>query len=301
MSTRLESRESPPMRARDHLPEIAPGASAPGTLVRIRPSSGWSIPNLREVWDRRELLLNLANRDVKLRYKQTALGIAWVILQPLLPAVIFAFVFGLVVRVSTGTVPYILFVFSGFMTWNLIQRVTLQAGSSLIVNAQLISKTYFPRILLPLAAVPVALLDFLIALGLMAGLMLIYRAPPGPGLLLLPVWIGLLLVLVLGIGLIAASLAVRYRDVQHALPILMPMLMYLSPIAYPATMVPARWQPFYNLNPLVSALEAVRWSVLGIGELHWANLSYTAAVAAVALVAGLISIKRVEGKIADVI
>jgi lipopolysaccharide transport system permease protein len=225
----------------------------------------------------------------------------WVVLQPLMPAVIFAFVFGVVVRVSTGPVPYLLFTFAGFMTWNLFQRVILQAGNCLVLNGQLISKTYFPRILLPLAAVPVALLDFLVATVLMAGLMLYYKTAPWMGIFLLPVWIGLLLVLVVGIGLIAASLAVRYRDVQHALPILMPMLMYLSPIAYPASMVPRRVQPFYNLNPLVSILEAVRWSVLGIGELHWGYLAYTATVASVALVVGLMSIKRVEGKIADVI
>lgn len=301
MSTGLESRESASLHVKERVPEEPARASSPEIHVRLRASSGWSIPNLREVWDRRELLLNFADRDVKLRYKQTALGIAWVVLQPLVSSAIFAFVFGLVVKVSTGPVPYLLFAFSGFMTWNLVQRIIMQAGSCLVTNAQLISKTYFPRILLPLAAAPVALLDFLVGLGVMSILMLFYKTPPGRGLLLLPVWITLVLALALGIGLIAGSLAVRYRDVQHAIPLLLPMLMYLSPIAYPASMVPPRWQPIYNLNPLVSILEAVRWSVLGVGELHWAYLGYTAVVAAVVLVVGLISIKRVEGKIADVI
>ena len=270
-------------------------------LLSIRPSTGWSALDLSSVWHFRDLLLALAGRDVKLRYKQTALGVAWVVLQPLLAAGIFSFVFGLLAKMPSDGKPYFLLSFAGLLGWNLFNNIVAKSSICLVGNAQLVSKVYFPRLVLPLSTIPSALIDFAIALGMMAVLMVLYRTPPGWGLLLLPAWVMLILTLSAGIGLWTAALTVSYRDVQYILPVFLQMLLYGSPAAYSLSAVPARWLALYNLNPLASVLEGFRYSLLNTNPPRWEFVLYSAAVSAVVLLSGAVAFKRMERKFADVI
>ncbi|HTW94783.1 MAG TPA: ABC transporter permease [Tepidisphaeraceae bacterium] len=284
---------------------IEPGSALPRAVLRIEASSGWSAVNVREIWQFRDLLLSLAGRDLKLRYKQTALGVIWVVLQPLLAAGVFSFVFGTVAGLPSDGKPYFLFSYAGLLGWNLFANTLSKCSTCLVGNSQLISKVFFPRLVLPLSTVPSVLIDFVVALGMMIVLMLIYRIAPTPALLLLPVWMAALLMLALGIGLCAASLTVSYRDVQYILPVVIQILLYASPVAYKLSyalkkLKPAA-RPFYLLNPLCAPLEAFRWSFLrGDRPAMW-PLGYSIGAAIVTFIVGAYAFKRMERKFADVI
>ncbi|MCC6730591.1 MAG: ABC transporter permease [Chthonomonadales bacterium] len=267
----------------------------------IRPASGWQAVNLREIWRFRDLLLTLAGRDVKLRYRQTALGAIWVVLQPLVGAGIFSFVFGRVAKLPSDGVPYFLFSYAGLLGWNAFSATLTKSSQSLVGNAGLVSKVYFPRLVLPLSSVPSVLIDFAVALGMMAALMCLNGVAPHWGLLLLPVWLAVLLGLALGMGLIFSALMVTYRDVMHVLPVLTQMLLYASPVAYAVSAVPERLRSVYLLNPLSGLLEAFRWSLLGTGHLRPAYVAYSAGFTLVVLAAGAFSFRRMERRFADVI
>src|SRR5437867_500864 len=230
--------------------------------VQIRPAGRWPRLSVGELWEFRDLLIVLAERDVKLRYKQTVLGIAWVVLQPLLAAGIFSVVFGAVAKLPSNGTPYFVFSYAGLLAWNAFATTLTKASGSMLGNSQLISKVYFPRIILPLSTVFSTLIDFAVAAILMAVLVVIQRIELHTGLALLPVWLFLVILMALGLGLVAGALAVRYRDVQHILPVLVPFLMYASPVGYAVSLVPERFRPVYWLNPLTGLLEAFRWSLL---------------------------------------
>ena len=266
-----------------HRPEAPAGPShadvpAPVPFLVIRPSRGWSALNLREVWQFRDLLMTLAGRDLKLRYKQTALGVIWVVLQPLMAAGVFSFVFGKVAKLPSDGIPYLLFSFAGLLGWNLFSNTLTKTSGCLIGNSQLISKVFFPRLVLPLSAVPSALVDFGVATGLLVVLMGVYRVAPGWGVLLAPLWIGVLLMIAMGIGLIAAALTVSYRDIQYILPVFTQILLYASPVAYSVSAVPANLRVFYYVNPLTAPLEALRASILGRPMPGMAGLAWSAAL-----------------------
>ncbi len=283
-------------------PHEAPAAPAKPWLV-IRPRSGWAALDLREVWRFRDLLLTLAMRDVKLRYRQTLLGAAWVVLQPVLGAAIFAFVFGLVAKLPSGGTPYFVFSYAGLAAWTAFQNTFTKAGGCLAQNANLVSKVYFPRLVLPLSTALGGALDFAISLGLLAVFLAVYGIAPGPALLLLPVWFALLTMLALGLGLAAAALSARYRDVQYILPVLLQLAMYASPVAYSLEVVPERWRGAYQLNPLAGLLEAFRWSLLGErapAPAAW-SLAVSAAAAAVVFLGGALLFRRAERGFADVL
>lgn len=272
----------------------------------IRPSSGWAALHLRQIWLYRDLLMTLAMRDVKLRYRQTALGAIWVVMQPLLAAGVLSFVFNRVANVPTGDMPPFLFSFVGMLAFTAFSSTLLKASASLVGNAQLVSKVFFPRLVLPLSTVLSTLVDFAVSLLMLCVLMLLYRIAPGVQLLLLPLWLGLILLLSLGCGLIAAALMVSYRDVQYVLPVVVNLLTFGSPVAYAASFaaskLPDGLQPFYFiLNPLAGLLEAFRWSVLGGGEVQWGYVAYSAVFALVLFVAGAFAFKKMERKFADVI
>jgi lipopolysaccharide transport system permease protein len=269
--------------------------------IRIRPSSGWSALDMPEAWKFRDLLFALAARDLKLRYKQTALGAIWVIIQPLMAAGVFSFVFGKVARLPSDGVPYLLFAFAGLLGWNLFSSTVTKCSACLTGNSQLISKVFFPRLLLPLSTVPSVLVDFAVAAGMMAVLMGIYGVVPGWGILLLPFWMAVLLMLALGVGLCAAALAVPYRDVQYIIPVFIQILLYASPIAYAVSAVPEHLRGFYLLNPLSAPLEAFRASLLHTAWPDWQSLAGAAVLSAVVFLIGLYSFKRMERKFADVI
>lgn len=273
----------------------------PKPYLTIRPTSGWAALNLREVWRFRDLLMSLAGRDLKLRYKQTALGVIWVVLQPLMAAGIFSFVFGKVAKLPSDGRPYFLFSFAGLLGWNLFNGVVSKSSTCLVGNAHLISKVYFPRLILPLSTVPSVMIDFAVAAGMMGVLMGIYRVPPTAAVMLLPVWMAILLLLALGIGLCTAALTVSYRDVQYILPVFLQVLLYASPIAYATSAVPENLRRWYLLNPLSGVLEGFRWSLLGTARPPMGAVVYAAAVAVGAFVIGAFSFKRMERKFADVI
>ena len=275
----------------------------PTPLLTIRPRSGWAALQVGEAWRFRDLLFSLAGRDVRLRYKQTALGVVWVVLQPLLAAAIFAFVFGKVARLDSGPIPYFLFSYAGLLAWNVFSTILTKSSTCLIGNAQLISKSYFPRVILPLSTVPSALIDFGVALAVLIVLMPVYGIIPDVRMLLLPAWLSLIVLLAVGCGLIASALTVSYRDVQYILPVITQLLLYASPVAYAVVAVPARFRFLYSLNPLSGLLEAFRWSLLGraAGVVGLGELAYCAAFSIAVFLAGVFFFNSMERRFADVI
>ena len=278
---------------------LAPATRKP--YLVIKPTSGWQALDLREIWQYRDLLMTLAMRDVKLRYRQTALGVVWVILQPLLGAAIFAFVFGRVAKLPSDGVPYFLFAYAGLLGWNAFSSTLTKASAVLVGSAHLVSKVYFPRIVLPQSTVFSTLIDFGVAFVLMVGLMVINHVVPTAALLLLPVWFLLIMMLAVALGLFASALTVTYRDVQYVMPVFVQMLLYASPVAYAVSVVPKEVRGYYFLNPVAGLLEAFRWSLLGRGHLNLGYVAYSAVVAITLLVAGAYSFKKMERRFADII
>jgi lipopolysaccharide transport system permease protein len=255
-----------------------------------------------ELWRFRDLLLTLGVRDLKLRYKQTALGIIWVVLQPLIAAGVFSFVFGKIAGLKAPNgMPYFLFCYAGQVAWSLFSSTLTKSSGCLIGNAQLISKVFFPRLILPLSTVPSVLVDFFVAAAMLAVMLLCYHVPVTWRMMILPVWIAMLLLMSLGVGLLASALTVTYRDVQYILPVALQILLYASPVGYPMQSVPARLRIWCILNPLTTPLEGFRWSILGSGQLQWQLILCSVFLAVGVFVIGLFTFKRMERRFADVI
>jgi lipopolysaccharide transport system permease protein len=267
----------------------------------IRPASKIGFFDVKEIWRYRELFYTLAVRDIQLRYKQTAFGVVWAILQPLLPAVIFAVIFGLFAKLPSNGSPYLLFVFTGTMIWNLFSQSITRAGNSLVGNASLISKVYFPRIVVPLSSIGAVIFDFLVTAVLLVAFMVLYKTPPTINLLFLPLFILLALVTAVGISLWLSALNVKYRDFMYAMPFLVQVWLYATPVVYASSLVPQKFQWIYSVNPAVGFVEGFRWSVLGKGTLTLAMVIISSSIAIVALVTGLIYFKSTERNFADVI
>lgn len=286
-------------------PETGTPIPAPDPYLKIRAPHGWAPLNLRDIWQFRDLLMALAGRDLKLRYKQTALGVLWVVLQPLMAAGVFSFVFGRIAQLPSYGLPYFVFSYAGLLGWNLFNGSLSKISGCLVGNSQLVSKIYFPRLVLPLSAVPSVLIDFGVALAMMVILMLAYHIRPTLGIISLPLWVGILLMLSLGVGLSTAALMVSYRDVAYILPVITQILMYASPIAYGLTYalkrIPPHYQTLYLMNPLAAPLEAFRASLLGTPWPPLLSLVYAAAASVGLFVAGALSFKIMERKFADVI
>jgi lipopolysaccharide transport system permease protein len=269
--------------------------------LTIEPSTGWSPLRLAQIWRYRDLLFSLAIRDVKLRYRQTALGVIWVVLQPLMAAAILSFVFGKVARLSSEGSPYFIFAFTGLLGWNVFNSTLTKASACLVGNSQLISKVYFPRMILPLSTVFSTLIDFAVALVLLAVMMAFAHIVPTPRLLLLPAWTFLLLMAAIGLGLYTSALIVEYRDLQYVIPVLLQFLLYASPVAYGLLEVPRPYRAIFHFNPLSGLLEAFRWSVLGKGDVHWPGVTYSFVSVTTLFVVGALSFKKMERRFADVI
>jgi lipopolysaccharide transport system permease protein len=280
---------------------ISDAATRRVPLIRIRAGVNGPLLNIRELTRHSELLLNLAARDIKVRYKQTVLGVLWVILQPLLAALIFSFVFGLLARMPSFGKPYVLFAFAGLLGWNLFSNAVSRASSAMISNGTLVTKVYFPREVLPFSTVLPVLLDFMVALSMMFVLMAIYGVWPGWGLLLVPLWVAVLLVMAVGIGLLAGAVMVRYRDVQHMIPMFLTLGLYASPVAWSVAVVPERYRLVYVLNPLSGLLEAFRWSLLGEGVLAAGSIIYATAFAVLTFWVGIKVFRHLERRFADVL
>ncbi|MBA2706716.1 MAG: ABC transporter permease [Gemmatimonadaceae bacterium] len=287
------------MTASARLAADNPQAAVRRPTVVIEPATGWSAINFRELWTYRDLLRILAGRDVKLRYKQTGLGITWVILQPVVAALIFTVMFGRFARLPSDGHPYIVFAFSGIIAWNYFAAVLQRAGNSLITDARLITKVYFPRLAIPLASTFSAMIDLAVSLGVMTVLMVIYGVAPTWRLLLLPVFIILTAVTATGVSLWLSALNVRYRDFVHAMPFMLQVWMLASPVAYATSIVPEKWRVLYGLNPAVAFVEGFRWSILGDSSVTPQMLMITSAVALVVFVGGAFFFRRVERGFAD--
>jgi homopolymeric O-antigen transport system permease protein len=270
-------------------------------LITIQPSGSWSKLNLGDLWTYRELLYFLTWRDLKVRYKQTILGVTWVIIPPLLITFIFTIFLGMLARVpSDPGVPYVLFVYVGILPWTFFTGAVTVSGGSLVSNANLITKVYFPRLIAPLSAIGGRLIDLGIALAILSGMMLYFRVGVTWKLLMLPGLVLLLTLLALGCGMLIAALNVRYRDVGLALPVIIQAWMYVSPILYPSRLVPDKWRWLYDLNPLVGIIDNFRASLFG-GAFNWYALAVSVAFSLILLVYSAYVFRRAEKSFADVI
>ena len=269
-------------------------------LVIIEPSKSWAPLNLRDLWTYRELLYFLIWRDVKVRYKQTAIGVLWVVMQPLLSTLIFTVFLGILVKVPSDGVPYPVFVFAGVLAWTFFSGAVTSSGNSLVGNSHLITKIYFPRFIIPIAAVGARLVDFAIAFVILAGMMIYYGVPPTRNLLLLPALVALITLFVLGVGMWTSALNVKYRDVGIVLPVLIQLWMFASPVVYPLSLVPEGWRKVYALNPLVGIITGFRAALLG-QEFHWTALALSTALTLALLVWAAYYFRRVERTFADIV
>jgi lipopolysaccharide transport system permease protein len=267
----------------------------------IRAGSTRASLNFKQIWLYRDLLFSLSGREIKLRYRQTALGVIWVVLQPLLGAGILSFVFNGIAKMPTdGANPFV-FTYAGLLTWNLFNATVTKGSGVLVGNASLISKVYFPRLCLPLATIFPILIDLGVALAMMALLMVINSVSVSLSILLWPIFVLITLTLGMGIGLIASSLMVTYRDIQHIVPVVLNLLLFGSPVAYSSKRVPEWAQGIYNLNPLVHLLEGSRYALVGVGQFKPFWILYSLVFSIVVFFIGLTCFRSMERKFADVI
>jgi lipopolysaccharide transport system permease protein len=269
-------------------------------LLTITPSRGWVALNLADVWAHRELLYFLTWRDIKIRYKQTALGALWAIIQPLFPMLIFTLFFGRLAKIPSDGIPYSIFAYAALLPWTYFASAVANSSSSIVGSSNLITKVYFPRMIIPAASVLAALLDFIIAFSLLALLMIWHRQPAHVSLLMLLPLIAILTVLALGIGLVFSGLTVKYRDIRFALPFLVQIWMFATPVIYPASLVPQNWRWVLALNPMTGVVEGFRSALFG-RQFAWGYLFYSALFAVGILIYAAYSFRRMERVFADLI
>ncbi len=269
-------------------------------LVIIEPSRGWVPLNLRDFWQYRDLLYILAMRDVRVRYKQTLLGAAWAIIQPLFTMLIFTLFFGKLAGMPSDDIPYPLFAYAGLLPWTFFANAVTGSGNSLVGNSNLITKIYFPRMIIPTASVAAGLLDFAIAFGLLVVLMVYYGVGLSLNILMLPVLVLLTSLLAIGVGMWMSALNVKFRDVRYALPFLIQLGMFATPIIYPASLVPAKWRWLLALNPLTGQIEAYRAAFFN-KPFDWTALGISAALTLAILFYAAFTFRRMERSFADVI
>jgi lipopolysaccharide transport system permease protein len=274
---------------------------APVSSIVIRPSKGLFHLDLGAIWPYRELLYFLAWREIKVRYKQTALGAVWAILQPLLIMVIFTVVFGNFAKIPSDGLPYPLFAYTALLPWEYFSQAISRSGVSLVSDANLIRKIYFPRLIIPLAAVVTPLVDFFLSFLILLGMMVWFRVMPTWGLMALPLFLLLALLTALSAGLWLSALNVRYRDVRYTIPFLTQIWMYASPIAYPVSLIPEKWRLLYSLNPIAGVVEGFRWALLGKESPDFRIMAVSAAAVLVILLGGIVYFKKMEQTFADVI
>ena len=271
------------------------------SVIRIEPSRSWLAVNLPELWAYRELLYFLVWRDVKVRYKQTVIGIGWTILQPLTTMVIFTVIFGNFAKIPSDGLPYPVFAYTALLPWDLFANALNRCTVSLTGSANLITKVYFPRLIVPASAIISGIIDFAIAFVFLLGIMLWFHIVPTWGAIALPIFLLLTLMTALAVGLWLSALNVRYRDVGHAIPFLIQIWMFLSPVAYPVSLVPEKWRLLYSLNPMVGVIEGFRWALLGKESPDFKLIAVSTAVVVALLLGGLVYFKRIERTFADVV
>ncbi len=279
-----------------HQPQLA---SIPHT--RIQPRKGWQGINWKEITEYRDLFYFLVWRDIKVRYAQSVLGIGWAVIQPVFSMIIFTIIFGNLAKVSSEGVPYALFSFCALVPWTYFANALTESGSSLIGGAHLLTKVYFPRLILPLTSVLAKLLDFVIALVLLFCLMAYFRQPPTWNILALPLLVLLMAVTASGLGMWLTALSIQYRDVRYGLSFGVQLLMYAAPVVYPASLIPENFRLVYSINPMVGVIEGFRASLLGTAPMPWDMICIGSITAVILIVTGALYFRRMEAIFADVV
>jgi lipopolysaccharide transport system permease protein len=276
-------------------------APAPPPITYIRPSTGWVSLNLRELWQYRELLYFLVWRDVKVRYKQTALGASWAIIQPFFTMVVFSLFFGRLAGIPSDGVPYPIFAFAALVPWTFFANGLMHSGKSLVGDQNLIKKVYFPRLAIPLATVLAGGVDFAIAFVVLLGMMLFYGMVPTADVLWILPLVLLAFIASLGVGLWFAAWNVRYRDVGYLVPFIVQFWLFATPIAYPSSLLDEPWRTLYGLNPMAGVVEGFRWALLGTDTAPGPMIAVSAAASILLLVGGAFHFRRLERTFADVV
>jgi lipopolysaccharide transport system permease protein len=271
------------------------------SAIIIQPGSGLFHIELKAIWHYRELLYFLIWRDVKVRYKQTAIGAGWAIFQPLMMMIIFTVVFGNFAKIPSDGLPYPIFAFTALLPWNNFAQAIGRSGVSLVGSANLISKVYFPRLIIPLSAAVAPLVDFAMAFVILLAMMAWFGIAPTWGVLALPLFLLLALATALAVGLWLSALDVRYRDVGYTIPFVVQIWMYASPVAYPVSLVPERWRLLYSLNPMAGVIEGFRWALLGTGNPDFGVMTASAVVVIALMVGGTVYFRQMERTFADVV
>lgn len=271
------------------------------SVTLIRPGRGWATANLRELWNHRELLYFLVWRDLKVRYKQTVLGAAWAIIQPFFTMVVFSVFFGRLAKVPSDGVPYPIFAYCALLPWQFFAHALAQSANSVVASERLVTKVYFPRLVIPLAPVLAGLVDFAIAFGVLLAMMLYYGIVPTAAAATLPFLLLLALGAALGVGLWLSALNVQYRDVRYTIPFLTQFWLFATPVAYPASLVPARWRVLLGLNPMASVVEGFRWAFLGTPGPPVSMVALSVVVVLLLVGTGLYYFRYMERSFADIV
>ncbi len=281
-------------------PALAGPDKRPPTLV-IRPISGWAALDLRTVWNFRGLVWFLGWRDIRLRYRQTILGVAWAVLQPAAQMTVFSVFFGRLAKMPSDGISYPLFALAGLLPWQLFATSLTECSNSLINNKNMVAKVYFPRLVVPIASLAYGVVDFVVGLVLLVIMMIGFGGRPSLQILVLPLLVGLALVTALGVGLFLAAINVKYRDVRYVMSFVVQLWMFATPVVYPSSLVPDRWRPLLGINPMAGVVDGFRWALLGGSHPSVGLLLVSTLISAVGLVVGLLYFKRVERTFADVI
>ena len=276
-----------------------PTPSSPS--LRIEPPSRWPSIDFRELWEYRELLYFLTWRDIKIRYKQTVLGAAWAIIQPVFMMVVFSLFFGKLDKVPSDGIPYPVFTFCALLPWQMFAHAVSESSNSVVGNQHLITKVYFPRLVIPIASVLTGFIDFLVSLVVLFGLMLWYGIVPGWKIIALPGFVLLAICTALAVGLWLSALSVQYRDVRYLIGFMVQFWLFATPVAYPSSIIPEQWRAVYALNPMVGVVEGFRWALLGKSSALGSMLWVSAAVVLVTLLGGFYYFRRMEQGFADVV
>jgi lipopolysaccharide transport system permease protein len=281
--------------------EVVPIAKFDVPVMRIEPPNRWWILPLAEMWDYRELMYFFVWRELKVRYKQTAVGAAWAVIQPLMTMLVFSLFFGKLAHIPSGGLPYPIFYYSALLPWMYFASAMQNATNKIVENQHVITKVYFPRLILPISATLSGLVDFAISFLMFVVIMIYYRVQPGWPMLLFPAFLLLAVVTALGVGLWLSALNAIYRDVRYVVPFLVQFWMFASPVAYPSSLVPLKWRWLYGLNPMAGVIEGFRWSLTGTGDPPSRMLFASSAVAIAVLLGGLMYFQKVETTVADVV
>jgi lipopolysaccharide transport system permease protein len=277
------------------------GSETKDQVLILKPTRGWGSLNLGEVWNFRELVYFLTLRDLKVRYKQTALGASWAILQPFLTMVVFSVLFGRLLGMPSDDIPYPIFSYTALLPWGVFSKALNDAGRSIVTNRSMITKIYFPRLIIPLASVISGVVDFIIAFIVLLGMMWYYDISPTSNIWTLPLLLLLALITALGVGLWLSAMNVLYRDIGYVIPFLTQLWFYLTPIVYPTSKIPEEWQLVYALNPMVGVVEGFRWALLDTNTSPGPMVVVSGIISIILMISGMFYFRRMERTFADVV